>query len=151
MQKVGFSEALEQVLEQHPEYDREAYNFLREALEFTVKLHKKDKHATPQHVTAAELMDGLRQYALQEFGPMVPVVLEYWGIRNASDVGHMVFNLVEAGVFGKTEQDRIEDFEGALDFHEAFVAPFQVQTRGSSEAKGEDASSEPQKPSSFAS
>jgi uncharacterized repeat protein (TIGR04138 family) len=36
----------------------------------------------------------------------------------------MVFLLVEAGAFGRTENDSVEDFEVGYDFHEAFVAPF---------------------------
>jgi uncharacterized repeat protein (TIGR04138 family) len=36
----------------------------------------------------------------------------------------MVFNLIAAGVFGKTEEDSIEDFKNVYDFEEAFVRPF---------------------------
>ena len=36
----------------------------------------------------------------------------------------MVFNLIEAGVFGRAEDDRIEDFENGFSFEEAFVEPF---------------------------
>ena len=36
----------------------------------------------------------------------------------------MVFNLIGAGIFGKTEQDSIEDFKNVYDFEEAFVKPF---------------------------
>ena len=52
-------------------------------------------------------------------------VLEYWGVKSGEDVGYMVFNLVNAGVFGKTDEDTIESFRGGYDFHSAFVAPFQ--------------------------
>jgi uncharacterized repeat protein (TIGR04138 family) len=51
-------------------------------------------------------------------------VLEYWGVRSTGDVGRMVFNLIEAGVFGRADDDRIEDFENGFSFEEAFVAPF---------------------------
>ena len=36
----------------------------------------------------------------------------------------MVFNLIEAGIFGKTEEDSLEDFKNVYDFEEAFVKPF---------------------------
>jgi uncharacterized repeat protein (TIGR04138 family) len=39
----------------------------------------------------------------------------------------MVFNLIGAGIFGKTEEDSIEDFKSVYDFHEAFVKPFEPQ------------------------
>ena len=55
---------------------------------------------------------------------MVVTVLSYWGIRSCEDVGHMVFNLIGAGIFGKTEEDSIDDFKNVFDFQEAFVKPF---------------------------
>ena len=55
---------------------------------------------------------------------MTPTVLDYWGIRRSRDIGQMVFHLVEAGAFGRTENDSLTDFESGFDFHEAFVAPF---------------------------
>jgi uncharacterized repeat protein (TIGR04138 family) len=36
----------------------------------------------------------------------------------------MVFNLIGAGVFGKTEEDSIKDFKDVYDFEEAFLRPF---------------------------
>ena len=71
-----------------------------------------------------ELLEGVRQYALKEFGPLVITVFESWGIRACEDIGRMVFNLIDAGVFGKTEEDSMEDFKSVYDFQEAFVKPF---------------------------
>ena len=124
MQKIGFAEALESVVDNDPRYQRDGYIFLRDALDFTTKQHKKVKDGSVRHVTGPELLDGVRQYALKEFGPMVMTVFDSWGIRSCEDVGHMVFNLIGAGVFGKTEQDSIEDFKNVYDFEEAFVKPF---------------------------
>jgi uncharacterized repeat protein (TIGR04138 family) len=127
MQK-SFSEVVEQVIEKDPRYAKEAYLFLKEALEFTIKQKRRGKSEAGSHVDAGELMDGFRQLALKEFGPMVMTVLEYWGLALSDDVGQMVFNLIDAGVFGKTESDSVEDFHGALDFHAAFVEPFESRT-----------------------
>jgi len=124
MQKIGFAEALESVVGSDPRYQREGYIFLRDALDFTTKQQKKTKGVSVRHVTGPELLDGVRQYALKEFGPMVMTVFDSWGIRSCEDIGHMVFNLIGAGVFGKTEQDSIEDFKDVYDFKEAFVKPF---------------------------
>ena len=60
---------------------------------------------------------------------MVVTVFSYWGIRSTEDIGHMVFNLIGAGIFGKTEEDSIEDFKNVFDFHEAFVKPFEPEKR----------------------
>jgi uncharacterized repeat protein (TIGR04138 family) len=124
MQKIGFAEALESVVGSDPRYQRDGYIFLRDALDFTTKQQKKVKGVSVRHVSGPELLDGVRQYALKEFGPMVMTVFDSWGIRSCEDVGHMVFNLIGAGVFGKTEQDSIEDFKNVYDFEEAFVKPF---------------------------
>ena len=124
MQKIGFAEALESVVDSDPRYQRDGYIFLRDALDYTTKQQKKVKGVSVRHVTGPELLDGVRQYALKEFGPMVMTVFDSWGIRSCEDIGHMVFNLIGAGVFGKTEQDSIEDFKNVYDFEEAFVKPF---------------------------
>jgi uncharacterized repeat protein (TIGR04138 family) len=124
MQKIGFAEALERIIVQDPRYDREAYGFLRDALDFTAKQLKKNKEETSRHVTPQQLLEGVRQFALKEFGPMAMTVLDYWGVRSCGDVGEIVFNLIRSGIFGKTETDSIEQFRAGYDFHEAFVAPF---------------------------
>jgi uncharacterized repeat protein (TIGR04138 family) len=124
MQKIGFSEALDSIVASDPRYHRDAYVFLRDALDFTTKRQKKIKGTTVRHVAGPELLDGVRQYALKEFGPMVITVFDSWGIRSCEDIGHMVFNLIGAGIFGKTEEDSIEDFKNVYDFQEAFAKPF---------------------------
>ena len=121
----SFNEVVEQMIERDPRYGKEAYIFLKEALEFTIKQKKRGKTEAGSHVDAVELLDGFRQLALKEFGPMVMTVLEYWGVRSSYDVGQMVFNLIGAGVFGKTESDSVDDFNRALDFHTAFTTPFE--------------------------
>jgi uncharacterized repeat protein (TIGR04138 family) len=124
MQKIGFAEALESVITNDPRYQRDGYVFLRDALDFTTKQQKKIKGVSVRHVSGPELLEGVRQYALKEFGPMVMTVFDSWGIHSCEDIGRMVFNLIGAGVFGKTEQDSIDDFKNVYDFEEAFVKPF---------------------------
>src|SRR6476659_6148414 len=124
MQKIGFAETLESVVGSDPRYQRDGYIFLRDALDFTTKQQKKVKGVSVRHVTGPELLDGVRQYALKEFGPLVMTVFDNWGIHSCEDIGNMVFNLIGAGVFGKTEEDSIEDFKNVYDFGEAFVKPF---------------------------
>jgi len=70
------------------------------------------------------LLDGLRQYALQEFGPMAKTVLEEWGVHECRDFGHIVFNMVEIGLLAKTEKDSRDDFQNGYDFTDAFCKPF---------------------------
>lgn len=129
MQKIGFAEALDSIVASDPRYHREAYVFLRDALDFTTKQQKKTKGASVRHVAGPELLDGVRQYALKEFGPMVMTVFSHWGLKTTEDIGNMVFNLIAAGIFGKTEEDSIDDFRNVFDFHEVFVKPFEPPQR----------------------
>lgn len=124
MQAIGFQVAVEKILAGDSRYDVEGYTFLRDAVDATLKRRKKARKDAPANVNAAELLEGFRLHTLQEFGPMSVTVLSYWGIRTCEDVGHMVFNLVQSGVFVKTDEDTIESFREGYDFEEAFVLPF---------------------------
>src|SRR5437667_8417110 len=108
MQKIGFAEALDSIVASDPRYQREAYIFLRDALDFTTKQQKKAKGTTVRHVSGPELLEGVRQYALKAFGPLVVTVFDNWGIRSCVDIGHMVFNLIRVGILGKMAKDAIE-------------------------------------------
>lgn len=127
MKRISFQEALDRILERDPRYAGDAYHFVREALDFTIKMLNKPAEGPGRHVSGQELLEGIRQYALQEFGPMALRVLHHWGVRSTEDFGEIVFNLVDEGVLGKTEQDRKEDFQGGYDFVSAFQKPFRPQ------------------------
>lgn len=127
MQKIGFAEALDSIVASDDRFQRDAYVFLRDALDYTTKQQKKTRGTAIRHVAGPELLEGVRLYALKEFGPMALTVFSSWGIHHCEDIGHMVFNLIGAGIFGKTEQDSIEDFKSVYDFHEAFVKPYLPQ------------------------
>ena len=124
MKKVSFNEALSQIVTEDPRYDEQAYLFIREALDFTIQQLDKPMEGPQRHVSGHELLAGIRNYALQEFGPMAQRVLAYWGIRECTDFGEMVFNLVDKGILGKTDRDQKDDFHGGYDFDEAFRVPF---------------------------
>jgi uncharacterized repeat protein (TIGR04138 family) len=134
MLNTGFQEAVERLSKEDERYNPEAYAFLRDALEATIKRRKKSRKESGPHVGAEELLDGFRIHALNEFGPMALMVLDYWGVKSCEDVGNLVFNLVNAGVFGKTDDDTIESFREVFDFNEAFLAPFRP---GSDDLNGE--------------
>jgi uncharacterized repeat protein (TIGR04138 family) len=126
MQKPGFSESVDKILSKDGRYDRASYYFVREGLDYTLKMLKKNgDRQTPRHVSGQELLEGLRRYALDQFGPMAKTVLAYWGIRRCGDFGEIVFNMVEKGILGKTDQDSRDDFKGGYDFDEVFVKPYQ--------------------------
>ena len=124
MQETTFEEVLDQILAKDARYHREAYLFVREALDYTQKLITKENRGQQRHVSGQELLDGIRQYALSQFGPMVPTVLEEWGVNSCLDFGEIVFNMVETGLLAKTEKDSRADFAGGYTFDEAFRKPY---------------------------
>ena len=125
MQAPSFEEAVEQIASKDPRYQGDAYFFVREALDHTQKMvGKVPKKNEVRHVSGQELLDGIREYALQLFGPMTLTVLEEWGIKRCEDFGEIVFNMVETRLLAKTEHDSREDFKRGYDFHEAFRKPF---------------------------
>lgn len=129
MQTVGFQQAIESIQQSDPRYAPEAYFFLRDALEATLKQIKKEEGRSGGHVSAGQLLEGIRLLALKEFGPMAISVFEYWGITGCEDFGNMVFNLVDRGVFGKTDEDTIQGFRNGYDFEEAFARPFRPRLK----------------------
>jgi uncharacterized repeat protein (TIGR04138 family) len=135
MQEINFDETVELILTRDRRYTREAYNFVREALDFTQKLIVKENRGQLRHVSGQELLEGIRQFALQQFGPMVVTVFEEWGIRRCRDFGEIVFNMVETGLLAKTEHDTREDFQNGYDFTDAFRKPFWPSQKLSPEAK----------------
>lgn len=124
MQEVSFEEALDIIHAKDPRYDKDAYLFVREALDFTQKNIGRDTRGRVRHVTGQELVQGIKDYALQQFGPMALTVFDQWGVRNCQDFGEIVFNMVDFGLLAKTEKDSRIDFEGGYGFEEAFRKPF---------------------------
>ena len=133
MQAASFEEAIEQIAVRDHRYHREAYFFLREALDHTQKMTgKPPKKNEVHHVSGQELLKGIREYALQQFGPMTLTVLDEWGVKCCEDFGEIVFNMVETKLLAKTEQDSREDFRNGYAFQEAFRKPF-LPSRDASE------------------
>ena len=134
MQEINFDEALDRILAKDPRFSREAYLFLRESLDFTQKLIKEHRGQI-RHVSGQELLDGIRRFGLQQFGPMTATVFEEWGVKNSRDYGEIVFNMLEIGLLAKTDQDSREDFQNGYDFTEAFRKPFWPQEKLKAETK----------------
>lgn len=99
----------------NPRYAEPAYLFVLTALHRRLELLK-----SPRHISGAELADSVRDLALTRFGPLARTVLEHWGIHSTSDMGEIVFALVDCGVLIKQPGDSREDFEGLFSFEEAF-------------------------------
>ena len=124
MQALNFEEVLERIVQGDTRYHRQAYFFLREALDHTHKMLGKADKGTIHHVTPGQLVEGIRDYALQQFGPMAMMVLQEWGVRSCEDWGEIVFAMIDHNLLARTEQDKREDFKGHYDFFQTFRQPF---------------------------
>jgi uncharacterized repeat protein (TIGR04138 family) len=124
MQQFIFEDVLSKILEKDTRYHRDAYNFLREALDFTQKALSKSRKKEVGHISAEELLNGIREYALALFGPMTTTVFAEWGIYSCEDFGNMVFLMVENNLLRKTEQDSPDDFRKGYRFEDVFRQPF---------------------------
>lgn len=96
-------------------YAEPAYVFVLSALHARLA-----RLPAPRHVSGAEVADAVRDLALERFGPLARTVLEHWGIHSTSDMGEIVFALVDYGILIKQPEDSREDFEGLFTFEEAF-------------------------------
>jgi uncharacterized repeat protein (TIGR04138 family) len=120
-----FNEVIHMIRKDDPRYARGAYYFLRQALDFSLKeMSRRGDLGQSNHLSGQQLLEGIRLFALEQYGPMARAVLEHWGVKNCRDFGNIVFNLVACRVLGKTDQDSPDDFNGGYDFKTAFEAPY---------------------------
>ena len=113
-------EKITAMLDGDARYGWEAYQFAREALEYTQKrLGRRVQGQGPpteeQHLSALELSEGLRDLAAERYGPLAGAVLRNLAIDNTSDIGEIVWNLVNCGLLLKSKKDRKEDFQELFD------------------------------------
>jgi uncharacterized repeat protein (TIGR04138 family) len=128
MSQISFSEVIEEMRAKDPRYGKGAYYFVRSALDYTLKdLKQSQKLSESNHVSGQQLLEGIRKFALDQFGPLAYTVFDYWGIHESQAFGDIVFNLIEVGVLGKNDKDDIADFSVGFDFNEALIKPFEPE------------------------
>jgi uncharacterized repeat protein (TIGR04138 family) len=125
---------LTEIVRRDPRYTYEAYEFVFEALKHTQKalgrLPREETGGEPEpqnHVSGRELLDGVRELALREFGLMARTVFRMWGIEKTDDFGEIVFNLVEAKLMSATDRDTRGDFHAAYDLDQALVRDYEIR------------------------
>jgi len=117
-------EVLDRLQERNPRFHTRSYVFVLQALHRVIQSLN-----APRHVTGKELAEGVRELALERFGPMARTVLEHWGIHATEDVGRVVFAMVEQGILVKQDGDQPEDFADVFDFEEAFDLNYPWEAR----------------------
>ena len=98
-----------------------AYFFVLEALDYSIfRFGKNRATGDSQHISGQLLLEGIRKYANEEFGPLAPFAFRSWGLRGSSDFGILVFQMCEGGLLNAKDTDTLEDFAEGFDFEKAF-------------------------------
>jgi len=114
-EKKDFYQVSEDIYAKDNRYKPDSYEFVMQALHFTQTKLKKESH-----VNGKELLEGIRDFAIEQYGPMARTVLKHWGITKTEDFGNIVFNMINEKILSKTEDDSIDDFKEVYNFDAAF-------------------------------
>lgn len=117
-----FYDTVELICDKDMRYKEDAYAFVMEALAYTQKKFKAEKH-----VSGEEMLVGMRELLINKYGPLTMTVLKHWGIKSTEDFGNIVFNLVDNKVLSKTDEDDIRKFRDGYDFYEVFHEGYRKQ------------------------
>ena len=99
-EKMVFDKAVNRLVEEDPRYRREAYLLVFDGLGCAlVRLGER------RHLTAAELVDGVLEFAVREYGPLASAVLADWGVHGPVDIGRIVYKLIDAGLLAASSDD----------------------------------------------
>ena len=116
---MDFAEVIRQIRAKDPRYKAQAYELVRLGLDQAQKdIHgepKKGKAGANRHVTGPQLLEGFRRHVLETYGPMSYPLLQSWGLRKSLDVGHIVFNIIDTGLFGRWGFEGVYSCESSAD------------------------------------
>lgn len=111
-------------------YAEAAYFFVLEALDHTIfLLGKGEAPHESRHIGGRDLLDGIRRYAHEEFGPLAAFAFRSWGVQRTEDFGAIVFEMIEAGLLNKDQNDHPRDFAAGFDFDQAFAESLPTRER----------------------
>ena len=114
-------------------YHSDAYEFVFEALRYSQESLSRVSadgvlDGEDAHVSGPELLIGIRELALEQFGLMARTVFASWGVTCTGDFGRIVFELVDVGRMRKTDRDQLSDFFEVFDFEEALDIAYRPNT-----------------------
>jgi uncharacterized repeat protein (TIGR04138 family) len=125
----NFIETVSRIIDNDPRYAADAYEFISNAVNYTSgKLDRaREKDNEKRHISAKELLEGISEYAINEFGPMAGEVFKNWGLTSAKAIGDVVFNMVSEKLLRASEKDSIEDFSIDFDFDRVLMKTFEAK------------------------
>ena len=116
MAELAFRDGImDQIRLRERRFHEHAYLFVLSALEFC-----QARLTERRHITGRELAIASRDLALDRFGVLARLVLNYWGVHSTADLGDIVFTLVELNLLISQPTDTRDDFLAVFDFDEAF-------------------------------
>ncbi len=125
--ETSINARIEALAERKLRFLPDAYHFVFQALDFVLEREDRlgrgaasEPLAADRHISAPQLLEGLRAFALEQYGPLARLVLERWGVCTTDDFGEIVFDLVDGRLLNKQDSDRLEDFRNGFNFREAF-------------------------------
>ena len=123
-----------EIVRRDPRYAYEAYEFVFAALAHTQQALGRAPQAeggeegeAAHHVSGPELLFGLRDFALREFGLLARTVFRRWGVNRTDDFGEIIFNLIEANLMSKTPEDSRADFHAVYDLDEELTNGYRIR------------------------
>jgi uncharacterized repeat protein (TIGR04138 family) len=123
---------LADMVRRDPRYPYEAYEFIFMALKHTQRMlgrvppSNTGEPPREYHVSGPELLAGIRDLALREFGLMARTVFRLWGINRTDDFGAIVFNLIQERLMSKTDDDTLADFHAVYDLDRDLLDGYRI-------------------------
>ena len=117
-EKEQLDAEVEKLVAADPSYRREGYSLVLETLGFALA-----RLGERRHLTAAEVVASLVDYACEQYGPLAQSVLAEWGLVSPADVGRIVYKLIGAGLLAASAEDSPDDFPAVTAWFERVSDP----------------------------
>ncbi len=125
MNYAYFKTTVDKIVTKDGRYDAMAYELIGDAVNYTAKRLKKDKaDIKSRHISCQDLLKGIGEYAIQQYGPMAGDIFASWGLNSSMAIGNVVFNMIDKELLRASEKDSLEQFSYGPTFHEIFRKPF---------------------------
>ncbi len=123
--------SLEAIVDELQLYPIDAFHFVQQALSYAAqRVHgQRPDPESKHHITGQQLCEGIREFALNQWGMLAGCVLRKWNLRRTEDFGKIVFSLVSNRYMSKTDEDTIDDFINVYDFREAFDTGYKISCK----------------------
>ena len=126
-------EAVDRICRNDKRYSPDSYEFISDAVTYTVKkLERSKKPRGERHVDGRELVKGVAEYAVEQFGPLAKSVLSDWGLTTGISIGNVVYSLIGENLLYASDDDRLDDFNNTDSILEETLNPLFEQASGGS-------------------